>query len=152
MSDLRDKYFELVRKTKQNTYYIYISKTFIKEVDVNPDNIYREDYIFVPEFHELVEFGQGNNIDDYTITDRDTLCVSSDISYGKYIKECDWEIRNDSKPASSPILIDSTKEPFIAPTTKSPFEPGYYSVSLRYKLTSDDQFNTMSLNSAFRKI
>ena len=154
MSSLKDKYFELVRKTKQNTYYIYISKAFMKDVQVtiDPNNIYREDYIFVPEFHELVEFGQGNNVDDYTITDRDTLCVSSDISYGKYIKECDWEIRNDSKPTSSPILIDSTKEPFIAPTTKSPFEPGYYSVSLRYKLTSDDQFNTMSLNSAFRKI
>lgn len=152
MVDLKDKYFELVRKTKQNKYYIYISKTFTKEVDVNPDIIYREDYIFVPEFHELVEFGQGNNADDYTITDRDTLCIKSDISYGKYMKECDWEIRNDSKPTSSPILIDSTKEPFIAPTTTSPFEPGYYSVSLRYKLTSDDHFNTMSLNSAFRKI
>ena len=152
---LNSNYFEMVRKTTQQDYYIYISKTFTKEVGgiaIDPATVYREDYIFVPEFHELVEFGQGCNINDYTITDTDTLCVRAGLSYGKYIKECDWEIRNDSKPNSQPILIDGTKEPFITPTTKEPLEPGYYSVSLRYKLTNGDGINTMSLNSAFRKV
>lgn len=133
---------------------INVNRVYIKSL---PDFIYKEDYIFVPEFHKLVELDheRNNGLEDikyYTITDRDALCVVPDLSYGKYIKECDWEFINVSKPFSESIKLNYIKEPFITNVEKTPLEPGYYDIKFNYRLTNDEKINTIVLNSAFRKI
>lgn len=156
-------YFLLTR----NKYIICISKIFGFKPSDNismqnlynsiKEQIYREDYIFVPEFHKLIPLDNEKidnieNIEYYTITDEDTLCVIPELSYGKYIDEYDWEFINVSKPWKEPIKLNYIKEPFIANTEKSPLEPGYYTIKFNYRLTNENKINTIILDSAFKKI
>lgn len=119
--------------------------------------IYRDDYIFVPEFHKLVELdnnrnGRLENIEYYTVTDDDTLCVVPELAYSKDIAEYDWEFINASRPLDPPIKISHIKEPFITTGTRSPLTPGYYTIKFHYRLTNEDKINTIELNSAFKKV
>lgn len=118
--------------------------------------IYREDYIFVPEFHKLVEldnerYGRMEDIEYYTITDNDALCVVPGLSYGKCIAEYDWEFVNVSKPWLEPIKLAGVNEPFVTGDNK-PLEPGYYNIRFHYRLTNEDKINTIELDSAFKKV
>lgn len=163
-------YFLLTRHVGEGEdykcYTICISKTFgfhySNNVNVNiiykqiKYLIYREDYIFVPEFHKLVpldneRLGRKEEIGYYTVTDNDALCVIPELSYGKYIAEYDWEFINASKPFQKPIQLNYIKEPFIT-GEKSPLEPGYYNIRFHYRLTNEDKINTIELNSAFKKV
>lgn len=161
-----DRYYFLLGRTNiqgKIKYTICISKTFgfKPSVDVGMNNIYenikrnkllyKEDYIFVPEFHELVPL-EGEDIIDYTVTDEDTLCVIPNISYGKNISDFDWEFINVSKPTSEPIKLKYIKEPFIANIDKRPLESGYYDIKFNYRLTNEDKINSIVLNSAFKKV
>lgn len=168
-NQLNNNYFVLKKKVtvgnsgSDQYYYIYISKTFKKDIDDNTYNaikssIYREDYIFIPEFHELVELTDyiRNDydycLDDFTITDNDTICVIPELSYGKHIAEYDWIFTNASKPLSEPINLSYIKEPFISLNTKNFLEPGYYNIAFNYRLTNENKINTVTLNSAFKKV
>ena len=122
-----------------------------------PGLIYRDDYIFVPEFHNLVPIdndrnGRLENIKYYEVTDNDALCVIPELAYGKDIAEYDWEFVNDSKPFKEPIKMNYVKEPFITTGTREPLEPGYYTIKFHYRLTNEDKINTIELNSAFKKV
>lgn len=119
-------------------------------------SLYREDYIFVPEFHKLVpldneRYGRIEDLQYYTVTDKDALCVVPDIAYGKCIAECDWEFINASKPLSEPIKLSYIKEPFITGDKKL-LEPGYYNIRFHYRLTNENKINTIELDSAFKKV
>lgn len=135
----------------KNTKYTF--DTIIKQNNM----IYRDDYIFVPEFHKLVPIDNERNgrIEDikyYEITDNDALCVIPELAYSKDIAECDWEFVNDSRPFDSPIKLSHIKEPFITTGTRSPLTPGYYTVKFHYRLTNENKINTIELNSAFKKV
>lgn len=149
--------FELTRGGVR--YTICISKRFAfkpQDIFLEGLSIYRNDYIFVPEYHKLVELGseRGDRKEDikyYTITDDDTLCVVPELAFGKCIEDIEWEFVNVSSLERISIP-GSIKEPFIANTSKTHLTPGYYDIVFRYRLSGEDQINTVVINSAFRKI
>ena len=149
--------FELVKGGVQ--YTICISKRFAfkpQDIFLEGLSIYRNDYIFVPEYHKLVELGseRGDRKEDikyYTITDDDTLCVVPELAFGKCIEDIEWEFVNVSS-LERITIPGSIKEPFIANTAKTHLTPGYYDIVFRYRLSGEDQINTVVINSAFRKI
>ena len=160
IESLKQNYFLLKRPIKNNegtiskTYLICVSKQYGFQPDplqVPQDGIYRNDYIFVPEFHTLVPLVENErNINDYKVTEADALCVVPEIPYGKSIDECDWEFINTTKQTK--VSLGPVKEPFIANTEKSPLEPGYYSIVFRYRLTGEEKINTITIDSAFIKV
>ena len=172
---LANRYYHLTKTVKptdggqEETYYIYV----YKEYNVNPfiqfknmsmfnkyfeaiqGSIYRDEMIFVPEFHRLEPLSKNDNnqsIEQYEITDFDTLCVKPTMSFGKYISDYDWEFVNVSKPNSESIKLKYVKTPFIANTEKMPLEPGFYNIIFRYRLTNEDKVNEIVLDSAFIKV
>ena len=159
VSYIEKNYFTTIREIDEDTIYtICLSKKFgfrPNRNQLNLFNIYREEYIFYPDFHELVPFESQLNINDlstYTITDEDALCVIPDIPYGKLIDEAQWEFINVSTPTKESIIppVD-IKEPFIAPDTESFLKPGFYTILFRYRLAGENQINTITLDSAFLK-
>jgi hypothetical protein len=161
---IKDNYFIQIRNinnTDNTKYAICLSKIYgfkpnRKWIDSN--HIYKDEYVFYPDFHELVELGHDKfssqqKISNYIITDEDAICVIPNISFGKFIEESQWEFINVSDPKRSTIIppVD-IKEPFIAPDTESFLKPGYYNIVFRYRLSGEDQVNTLELNSAFLKI
>lgn len=150
-------------KTIKKVYTICLSRNFGHIMENSPYYtdykyyglpVYKSNYIYVADFHRLVEIGNNiyNDADSkyYTITDDDVLCVVPDISFGKYISEYDWEFKNDS--TGEVINIKNTREPFIANKEDKPLSNGYYSVKFRYRLTNENIVNEINLNSAFIKI
>lgn len=153
---LNQNYFLLKRPTTAGDYLICVSKQYGFQPNLKrepQENIYRKDYIFVPEFHTLVPLvTDERNINDYKVTDMDALCVIPELSYGKSIEEYDWEFINTSRPDLDPIQLSCVKEPFIAPTQKSFLPDGYYTIVFKYRLTGEDKINKVTLDSAFIKV
>ena len=152
-------YFIFIRKVSDELVYtICISKKFgfvPNLTEIAHYEIYRNDYIFYPDFHELVEFGTEDEkqLKFHTITDDDALCVIPELAYGKLINEAQWEFINVSKiDMSSIIPTVDIKEPFIASDKAKPLEPGFYNIVFRYKLVGEDKINTITLDSAFLKV
>jgi hypothetical protein len=152
---IKNKYFILQKDVydayegqKNSAYYICISKKYGVQDQINIDKrfIYRDDYIFIPEFHELQEI-KGDKLEDYTISQYDALCVIPELPYGKKIDSFYWEFIN--KSTSEVISLNNIKEPFIANNHGNYLTPGYYDVKFNFKLNKDDVINTAELNSAF---
>ena len=157
-----------VQKGPITEYYtVLISKSFNFSPESNENMnlihkklnslIYKEDYIFVPEFHQLVPLdnernGRLENIKYYEITDNDALCVIPNLPYGLTIDKYDWEFINVSKPNQKPISLNYIKEPFITNDSIESLPPGYYTIRFNYRLTNEDKINTIELNSAFKKV
>lgn len=153
---LLNNYFEMAVQ-KEKKYYIYISKNFITNQTPIPHEtgLYRQDFIFVPGFHHLEEFGVVTDItnvslSDFVITDVDALCVIPDLSFSKTIEDPEWEFINVT--TNETIRLDrSIREPFIAPDDKKSLTPGYYNIKFRYRLTGEDKINEIHWDSAFIK-
>ena len=115
--------------------------------------IYRNDNVFVPCYHELEELNAEKiqDMEHFTVSDQDALCVRPTIEYSKSISEYSWEFINMSDPKRKSIkLKNSIMDPFIANATQSFLDPGYYSIKFRYKY--GDKTNTITLDSAFKKV
>jgi hypothetical protein len=117
-------------------------------------SIFRSDYIYMPEYHKLVEFGKDSIYEDrhigyYEVTDDDTLCVIPELAFSKHISGYVWVFRNES--TGEEINVKNAREPFIANSNKTHLTPGYYSIFFRYRLTNEDKINEISLESAFIK-
>lgn len=140
--------YDAYKKQKNLAYYICISKKYGEQgpININKRFIYRDDYIFIPEFHELQEI-KGDKLEDYTISQYDALCVIPELPYGKKIDSFYWEFVN--KSTSEVISLNNIKEPFIANNHGSYLTPGYYDIKFNFKLNKDDVVNTAELNSAF---
>lgn len=146
-------------------YTICISKEFwfeplgstfdvISKLDVK-GYVYRNDYIFVPEYHDLHEIGYTSSkhpsFEDFIITDKDAVCIIPDISFGKAITGYEWEFINNSDPLNSSIRLDhSIKEPFVASPNKEFLKPGYYDIIFRYRL-SGEKIHEIKTSNAFLK-
>ena len=154
---IKDNYFTYLRTIDDTIEYtICISKQFDFKFDSGqqPEGsiIYRNDYIYVPDFHILEEIGVNDefNPHSYEINNYDALCVVPNISIGKPIKDYTWEFTNVSKVNKEPIQI-STQEPFIAYDRYKFLEPGYYDITFKYNFDGEDNLtNEVKLNSAFR--
>jgi hypothetical protein len=157
---IRDNYFLQNRITADAEYTICLSKLYGFKPDYGKILVktYKDEYVFYPDFHKLVEFGKpefgkSDTIDSYVITDQDAICIIPELSYGKLIKEAQWEFINTSDP-TYPSIIPPTdiSEPFITSENESFLEPGYYTIIFRYRLAGEDQINTIKLDSAFLKV
>lgn len=161
-----NSYYFLIRRPNPS-YIICISREFgfdpnsnVFQIHYNKikDMTYRDEYIFVREFHELVpidveKLDREENIKYYTITDEDALCVIPELAYGKVIDSYDWEFINVSDPRMDPIKMKYVKEPFISDTKSHlPLKPGYYTIKFNYRLTHENKINTITLDSAFKKV
>lgn len=164
---IMDNYFTYLRTTHNTTnntdivYTICISKQFDFEFDKakfdktgqpNGAKIYRNDYIYIPDFHILEEIGINNEFDprSYEINNYDALCVIPDVSFSRPIQDYTWEFTNVSRVDKKPIQIN-TQEPFIAYNRYKFLEPGYYDITFRYNFAGENNLtNKVTLNSAFR--
>jgi hypothetical protein len=137
-------------------YQINISKSFDYQPDqtiinemYNNGVIYRNDYIFVPEFHYLEKVDTHPyqpKLDDFIIPGDQALCVIPTIPYGRDINDIEWEFINES--TGTTIKTQGTiREPFIADSGTNPLPKGCYDILLRYRLGT--QMNEVKLNSAF---
>lgn len=158
------------------TYYILVSKPFVGfageylgTTDLIDDMRYAlRGYIlryskgFFFQHHYLEEIGlrfnpetkryeYGLSLDDYTITDKDTLCVVPDMKYSNIkLDETEWVFRNVSTKDKEEFRYESIEEPFIGSNIKQQLKPGFYDVIFRYKI--GNTYNEVTLSSAFRKI
>ena len=163
---LADYYHTISRELADGSIYtICISKEFwyepsgevfttISELD-KLGYVYRNDYIFIPEYHDLHELGYTSSnhpsFEDFIITDKDALCIIPDISFGKAITGYEWEFINNSDPLNSSIRLDrSIKEPFVASPNKEFLKPGYYDIVFRYRL-SGEKIHEVKISNAFLK-
>ena len=95
------------------------------------------------------KYSYGLSLDDYTITDKDTLCVVPEMKYSNIqLKDTEWIFKNVS--GKEVIHLTSSKEPFIGNDLKEKLKPGYYNVTFRYKI--GDTWGETTLDSAFRKV
>ena len=133
-------------------YTICISKKFNyrPQFDINRENLYREDYIYVPGFHDLEKIGLENKYNNFVVKDYDALCVIPELTLSKHIKDYEWEFVNTSTLDKQNIIINrSVQEPFISKSEKEFLGPGFYDVIFRYKLGNETK--EVRLNSAFYK-
>jgi hypothetical protein len=146
----------ILHKNGGTLYYINISKSFDYQPDqtiindmYNVNYIYRNDYIFVPEFHYLEKIDTHPyqpKLDDFIIPGNQALCVIPTIPYGRDIDDIEWEFINES--TGTTIKTQGTiSEPFIADSGANPLPKGCYDILLRYRLGT--QMNEVKLNSAF---
>lgn len=93
----------------------------------------------------------GISLDDYTITDKDTLCVIPDMKYSNVrLDETEWIFRNVSTKDKEEYRYESIEEPFVGNNIKQQLKPGFYDVIFRYRIDQTD--NEVELCSAFRKV
>lgn len=163
--ELSNDYFVTYKEIKDENgevidrYTIGVSKVFnfnpLSKSYYNKEYIYRNDYVYFPEFHELVEIG-GDKLNDYIIYDEDALVVVPSISYkdsikfsfGENIKDYEWEFENIS--TGEIIKLNNVSEPNIANIDKRYLTNGYYNIIFRYSLI-DGEEHMLKLNSAFIK-
>lgn len=157
----KKNYFIITRIAKLDNnnevlYTICISKSFnykpgykLKEElkkYINNDLV-REDYIFIPQYHYLIPFG-GKTLLDYTISRDIPLVIVPEIKFGKWIKEYEWEFENTSTLES--FVLPSIQEPMFASSESEILPNGFYNIIFRYSLV-DGRTNEIKLTSAFLK-
>lgn len=129
-------------------YTICISKKFWFDPDLsklNEDSIYKNEMMFIPHFHTLIPFG-GNSLNDYIVSDKDTLCIIPSLKHGKHVDGVEWVLINDTD-GSRVTLEGSVQQPIIAGCDEWGLTPGYYSVKFKYKL--HDDINEVKMDSIF---
>lgn len=142
---------DLGKKIDQKDTTIYISKKYVGDEDLIEKTkkigikYIHNKYMFIPQFHEIEEFG-GVNIEDYTIYD-DTLCCIPNIRYSLDIDEWEWVFENCS--TNEKFNIPSIQDPFITPQSTT-LTKGFYNIIFKYKL-SNNKLNEIKINSAFIK-
>lgn len=152
MNDFFDYYHKLLYINNGKEYTVCISKEFGFEPKEIPqfllEVMYNNGYRYFSEFFKMSEL-KGDNIDNYTINDNETLCISTNLILGNYIKEYTWEFENITKgDIFYPIMNNNT--PFTTHDNTSSLTPGYYNIIFKYKLV-DGEENIIKLNSAFIK-
>lgn len=97
------------------------------------------------------KYKYGLSLDDYTINDKDTLCVVPEMKYSNVdLDDTEWIFTNVTLIHKPSYKFTSVKEPFIGKDIKENLEPGFYNVTFRYKI--GNTWNETTLDSAFRKI
>lgn len=154
---IKENYFIFYRKTTENNYIIGISKRFgfkpdIDKLQINkPHYIYRNEYIYIPDFHILEMVGKDDEMDSFKVTNKDALCIIPDLKFGLDIEDFAWEFINASSIEQKSIRFN-TNSPIISNKEYKTLEPGYYDIIFRYKLKGEDKTNEIKLDSAFIKL
>lgn len=151
-NDFFESYYTVLYKNKDLVYTLCISKQFGFEPKEIPqfllEVMYNNGYKYFSEFYEMMELA-GDKIENYSLFDDESICICTDLKFGRYITEYEWEFENAS---SGDIFYPdiTTESPFVHPDKIVKLTPGYYNVNFKYKLT-DGRENVIKLNSAFKK-
>lgn len=114
---------------------------------------YREDFIFVPEYHKAIPLYDNSDtydINSYVVDKHTVLCAVPNIKISKPIFDWVWKFTNQSNPNEEPIILKHhINNPLIAKDEPSFLSPGYYKVEFKYSLTNERKINTIELDGAF---
>jgi hypothetical protein len=156
-TDDNPKYAMLITKQfgkvfQNKSDFISSYRSVIGEIDQT--NIKRFDLIYVPQLHDYNNIENGShNLSDYTFTQNDLLCIVPQFR-NSVIRNIDinsiyWEYEN--KTTLKKIKVDAPMQtPLIADTTTSLLTPGYWTVTMYYKLDGSTEVHKLTKNSAFR--
>lgn len=156
-TDGNPKYAMLITKQfgkvfQNKSDFISSYRSVIGEIDQT--NIKRFDLIYVPQLHDYNNIENGSHtLSDYTFTQNDLLCIVPQFR-NSVIRNIDinsiyWEYEN--KTTLKKIKVNTpTQTPLIADTTTSLLTPGYWTVTMYYKLDGSTEVHKLTKNSAFR--
>lgn len=145
-------YHRVLYKNKDKQYTVCISKDFGFEPMEIPqfllEVMYSNGYRYFSEFYDMKELN-GNKFEDFIITDEESLCVTMNLKFGKYIKDYEWIFKNLSTGVYYyPIM--NIYSPFITHENINTIDPGFYDIIFKYELY-DGTKQEFKLNSAFYK-
>lgn len=145
-------YHRVLYKNKDKQYTVCISKDFGFEPREIPqfllEVMYSNGYRYFSEFYDMKELN-GNKFEDFIITDEESLCVTLNLKFGKYIKDYEWIFKNLSTGIDYyPIM--NIYSPFITHENINTIDPGFYDIIFKYELY-DGTKQEFKLNSAFYK-
>ena len=114
---------------------------------------YREDFIFVPEYHKAIPLYDDSDtydVNSYVVDKHTVLCAVPNVELSKPIFDWVWKFTNQSNPNEEPIILKHhINNPLIAKDEPSFLSPGYYKVEFKYSLTNERKINTIELDGAF---
>ena len=145
-------YYTILYKNDDKEYTVCISKEFNFEPKEIPqfllEVMYSNGYKYMAEFYDMTEL-TGNTIDDFTINENESLCISVDLKFGYYIKNHEWIFKNLSNGETYYPQVD-IYSPFVTYGNTSELPTGFYDIIFTYELY-DGTFKEFKLNSAFYK-
>ena len=125
-------------------------ETYCNNIDYKTVGRYcmiRNDVGFFPENHYLVPI-EGDKLKDFTVGRNEALCVIPELDYSRLdVSEYEWVFTNMS--TGKDIQLRSVENPIIAEKDSRFLDPGYYKITFRYKLGSNEGIQEISRNSAF---
>ena len=108
--------------------------------------MYSNGYRYFSEFYNMKELN-GNTIDDFTITDEESLCITINLKFGKYIKDYEWIFKNLTTGENYYPTMN-VYSPFMTHENINLLSPGFYDIIFKYELY-DGRKQEFKLNSAF---
>ena len=118
-------------------------------------NIVRMDMIYVPQLHTYINIENGTDLQSYTFTQDDLLCIvpqfKSTVKRNIDINSIFWRYTNKTTLESIDITLP-VQTPLVANNTHTLLPPGYWTVTMYYKLTGSDELHELTKNSAFKII
>lgn len=148
-SDSNPRYIMLIAKSPRTRFSS--KQEFIEgtQVSLAPANIKRLDMIFIPQLHLYESIEDGKTLEDYCFTNDELLCVYPQLKKTLPIEQVSWKYKNMT--TLEEIELDTpTAVPLVADQTRKLLSPGYWSVTMYYKLSGSSTIHELSKNSAFR--
>ena len=150
------KYAILITKTYGK---VFANKSqFLSDYDVlgfNLSNIKRFELIYVPQLHNYTDIESGSyELSDYTFTENNLLCLvpqfTKTVKQTIDLKSIFWEYTN--KTTLETITVRRPiQTPLVARTgDKKLLTPGYWTVTMYYKLDGSSEVHKLTRNSAFK--
>ena len=146
------RYIMLIDKTPGK---LYEGKSdFIEQSGVGGQignkNIKRFDLIYIPQLHLFTPIESlPATEENYIFTQNDLLCVIPQFKKTLKIEEVSWEYKNmttlETIKIDQPII-----KPLIADKRRRALTPGYWSITMRYRLSGSSQVHQLTQNSAFK--
>lgn len=145
-----DDYWELIRNDDHTLYIRKEAGKFNEDIT----GVLRHEMIFIPQLCNYIKLDdQEIKEANYTFTQDDILCVIPQFRQTlEQVINADsiiWEFKNMTTLNTIKYNIPISK-PFIANKTAELLEPGYWSVSMYYKLSDSSELHKLSKNSVFK--
>ena len=156
-TDINPKYAILITKQfgkvfQNKSTFISLYSGLIGEIDQT--NIKRFDLIYVPQLHNYNNIENGSlTLSNYTFTQNDLLCAIPQFR-NSVVRNIDtnsvyWEYENKTTLKKIKFNVPA-QTPLIANTTASLLTPGYWTVTMYYKLDGSTEVHKLTKNSAFK--
>jgi hypothetical protein len=150
-SEANPRYVMLINKTPGK---LYANKdqvvTAMRRYGITRERIKRLDMIYIPQLHLYTSLEDlPATIESYTFSQTDLLCVIPQFKKNLKIEPVSWEYQN--KTTLENIIVNKPViKPLIADKKRRALSPGYWTVTMRYKLAGSSEIHTLTKNSAFK--